>query len=86
MSEAVDAGDSRMKCKRESTNHYKPDVFPTRSKPKRDQTKDKVHIRGFYEVATDPDTKLPLIDRVKFAYTYVVNGKEEDEFTWVTLR
>ena len=26
------------------------------------------------------------MDRVKFAYTDVVNGKEDDDFTWVTLR
>jgi hypothetical protein len=75
-----------MKHKREPTNHYKPDVFPTRSKPKCDQVKNKVYIRGFYAVTTDPDTKLPRIDRVKFAYTCTVNCKEDDDFTWVTSR
>ena len=45
-----------------------------------------MHIRGFYVVATDPDTKLPHMDRVKFTYTYVVNGKEDDDFKWVKLR
>ena len=37
-------------------------------------------------VVTDPDTKLPRMDRVKFTYTCLVNGKEDDDFTWVTLR
>ena len=37
-------------------------------------------------MATDPDTKLPRINRVKFAYNYVLNGKEDDEFTWITLK
>ena len=44
----VNAGDARVKLKREPTNLYNPDVVPTKPKPKRDQTKDKVHIRGFY--------------------------------------
>ena len=26
------------------------------------------------------------MDRVKFTYTCLVNGKEDDDFTWVTLR
>ena len=59
-------------------------VFPTKSK--RDKVKDKMHIRGFYTVATDPDIKLPHIDRVKFVYTCVVNGKEDGDFTWITLK
>ena len=59
-------------------------VFPTKSK--RDKVKDKMYIRGFYTVATDPDIKLPHIDRVKFVYTCVVNGKEDGDFTWITLK
>ena len=82
--ETVNVGDTYVKHKRDLTNHYKPEVFPTKSK--RDKTKAKMQIRGFHVVATDPDTKLPRMDRVKFAYTCVVNGKEVDDFTWVTLR
>jgi hypothetical protein len=69
--ETVDAVDDRVKHKRNPTDHYKPEAFPT--KPKRDKVKNKVYIRGFYVVVTEPDTKLPHIDRVKFVYTYVVS-------------
>ena len=84
VSEAVNTGDAHVKRKCDPTNHYKSEAFPTKSK--RDKDKDKMHIRGFYAVATDPDTKLPRLDLVKFVYTCVVNGKEDDDFTWVTLR
>ena len=73
-SETVNTGDTHVKRTRELTNHYKPEAFPTKSKC--DKAKDKIHIRGFYAVATDPDTKFPRLHRVKFVYTCVVNGNQ----------
>ena len=72
-----------MKHKRESTNHYKPGVFQTNSKRK---PKTKFQIRGFYVVSIDPDTTLHRVDRIQFAYTCVVNGKEDTDYTWITLK
>ena len=53
----VNGGDAQVKRKRESTNRYKPGVFPTKSK--RIKPKTKFQIRGFYAVSIDPDTTLP---------------------------
>ena len=47
----------------------------------------KVGIRGFYTVIIDDNTKpkRPRPDRMLFAYRYIVDGKEEEDYNWVTL-
>jgi hypothetical protein len=49
--------------------------------------KNGIYIRGFYDVsiADNLKPKRPRRDRMQFAYRYVVDGKEENDYNWVTL-
>jgi hypothetical protein len=47
----------------------------------------RVGIRGFYDVSIDDNTKpkRPRRDRMLFAYRYIVDDKEEEDYNWITL-
>jgi hypothetical protein len=74
---------------REPTVRYKPDaVIKRKARKVRGKTaKTGIYIRGFYAVCIADNTKpkRPRRERMQFAYRYVVDGKEEDDYNWVTL-
>ena len=70
------------------TAHYKPKaVIKKKTRSKTRGKTAKVGIRGFYAVSIDDNTKpkRPRRDRMLFAYRYIVDGKEEEDYNWVTL-
>ncbi len=70
------------------TTHYKPeDVIKRKTRSKARGKTTKVGIRGFYVVSIDDNTKpkRPRRDRMRFAYRYIVDGEEEEDYNWVTL-
>jgi hypothetical protein len=74
---------------REPTVRYKPEtVIKSKARKARGKTaKNDIYIRGFYAVCIGENTKpkRPRRERMQFAYRYVVNGKEEDDYSWVNL-
>jgi hypothetical protein len=66
---------------RVQTAHYKPEAIKQKVRSKTRGQGTKVHIRGFYVVCIDDDTKPKHRhrDRMHFAYRCVVNDKEEDD-------
>jgi hypothetical protein len=77
------------RCFREQTTCYKPEsVIRSKSRKSRGKTtKNDIYILGFYAVSIADNIKpiRPRRDRMQFAYRYVVDGKEEDDYNWVTL-
>ena len=73
---------------REPIARYKPEtIIKNKARKTRGKTAKKIYIRGFYAVCIAENTKpkLPRRERMQFAYRYVVNGKEEDDYSWVNL-
>jgi len=74
---------------REPTVRYKPEaVIKSKVRKARGKTdKNNYYIRGFYAVIIADNTKpkRPRRERMQFAYRYVVDDKEEDDYNWVTL-
>jgi len=74
---------------REPIARYKPEtIIKSKARKARGKTvKKDIYIRGFYAVCIAENTKpkRPRRERMQFAYRYVVNGKEEDDYNWVTL-
>ena len=77
------------RCFLEQTARYKPEaVIRSKARKARGKTaKNGIYIRGFYAVsiADNLKPKRPRRDRMQFAYRYVVDGKEENDYNWVTL-
>jgi hypothetical protein len=77
------------RCFREETTRYKPEVvIRSKSRKTRGKTvKNGIYIRGFYAVniADNIRPKRPRRYRMQVAYRYVVDGKEENDYNWVTL-
>ena len=74
---------------REKTARYKPEavIKSKAGKVRVKTTKNDIYIRGFYVVIITDNIKpkRPRRDRMQFAYRYVVDGKEENDYNWVTL-
>jgi hypothetical protein len=70
------------------TAHYKPETVIKKKAHSKTRVKTaRVGIRGFYAVSVDDNTrsKRPRRDRMLFAYRYIVDGKEAEDYNWVTL-
>ena len=72
---------------RQQTSHYTPETIKQKARSKTRSKGTKVHIRGFYAVCIDDNTKPKRRrrDRMCFAYRCVVNAVEEDDYSWITL-